>query len=139
MAKDELKLKWNWKVFWIVVLVILWLTTSYSYIGLENEYNNYQTEVQKQISDLQLELTREAGNINSNYDCYERGTKECYDIGSVDCYDKGTIGEVQDKLSEFLLTHDCYDRGYFANKFCYDQPCSTSTCQSGYRLACVQN
>ena len=114
------KKKWDWKIFWIIILVILLAIVSYS-------YGNYQQEVQNMLSELELNLTREYANL----DCYDRGTVECYDIGSV--------GEVEDELEEFLRTHDCYDRGYFANKFCYDEQCTTITCEAGYSLVCIQN
>ena len=134
--KDKIYLKWNWKVFWIIVLAFLWILTSYAYIALEDEYNSYQQEVQRQISELQLELTKELGDVQSNYDCYERGTKECYDMGTVDCFVKGSVGEAEDKLEEFLRTNDCYERG---TVYCYNEPPITSTCEEGYELRCVQN
>jgi len=100
--------KWNWKIFWIVLLVILLVITSYSYVRLKSEYNTSQQEAQKTFSELQLNLTKETG-------------------------------KAEDKLEDFLRTHDCYERGYFANKFCYDQQCATPTCQEGYKLVCIQN
>ncbi len=88
--KDEKKFRWNWKTFWIILLVILLVIVSYS-------YRNYQREVEDALHELELNLTKKYANL------------------------------------------DCYERGYFTNKFCYDKPCITQTCESGYRLACIQN
>jgi len=88
--KDEIHIKWNWKIFWIILLVILLAIVSYS-------YGNYQQEVQDTLHELELNLTKEYANM------------------------------------------DCYERGYFTNKFCYENPCITQTCESGYRLTCIEN
>jgi hypothetical protein len=139
----EIHMKWDWKAFWIVILILLIVAMSLGYSSLEEEYKTYQQNSQKQITALQLDLTKASGDIKSNYDCYERGTKECYDIGSVDCFTKGSIGEAKDKLDEFLLTHDCYERGsmqcYDKSLYCYDKQCTTPTCNEGYSLRCFQN
>ncbi len=110
------KKKWDWKIFWIIILLILLAIASYS-------YGNYQQEVQNMLSELELNLTREYANL----DCYEKGTVT------------GAFEEAEDIIQDYLLTHDCYERGYFANKFCYDEPCTTITCEEGYSLVCIQN
>ena len=130
--KDEIKVKWDWKIFWIIILILALFIVSYDLVELEDSYN-----------ELLLNVTRMAGEFDSNFDCYERGTKECYDVGSVDCYVKGNVGKAEDKLEEFLRNNDCYERGtvqcYDKRSYCYDTPQITTTCESGYSLVCVQN
>jgi len=56
----EKKRKWDWKIFWIVILVIyaVYISTAYS---------SYQQEAQQVLN-----------NYSSNYDCYPRGTIQDY-------------------------------------------------------------
>ena len=86
MAKKKLKFKWDWKIFFIILFLLLWLFMGYSYGGLEREYQAYQDKVEAEIYELALNLTGEYANM----DCYERGTVDCYE-GQVFCYDEPKI------------------------------------------------
>lgn len=80
MAKNnrEIEFKWSWKTFFIVLLIIFLFAMSYSYTLLEDEYKNYQQEVQNNLHELELNITRTASELDSKYDCYEKGSVYCY-------------------------------------------------------------
>lgn len=85
MEKElKIKLKWDWKIFWIIILILFWIFTSYAYVSLKQEYQDYQKAVENYAYEYELNLTREL----SNFDCFDRGTVDCYEKGTVNCYGK---------------------------------------------------
>ncbi|MCK9568136.1 hypothetical protein M0R72_04250 [Candidatus Pacearchaeota archaeon] len=87
------KFKWDWKIFWIIVLLFFLLKEVYFYSQLTAEYEDYKQKVKdtyyelglnltQTLSEYELNVTRELANL----DCFDRGTVECYDKGTVVCY-----------------------------------------------------
>src|SRR3989344_6934436 len=101
--KEEIGFKWSWKTFIIIILVIWLFLIGYSYTLLEDEYKNYQQEVQKELYEYQLNLTRALSEVQLNlttelskYDCYEKGTAYCYDKPQSTCGEGNTAYCVRD-------------------------------------------
>ncbi len=85
-GKFWVKVKKNWKNILIGILICLFVSSSFSYSQLSQEYNDYQQKIKDYAYELELNLTRSYANM----DCYERGTVECYE-GKVFCYDEPKI------------------------------------------------
>jgi len=130
--KDEIQIKWSWKVFFIILFLGLWIWTAY-------DYSKYEMEVESLIHELELNLTKYTGEFDSNYDCYPRGhfaSLECHEKGTLECFELGTISKLQNELTKFERDYDCYERG---SAYCYDEPRALYNCDTGYSLACVPN
>jgi len=125
----ETKISLNWKNWLIVILVLLLFWIGWKYFSLSDEYDLYKENVQM----ASLNNAVKAGQTASTQDCFDRGTVECYAVG--------TLQKAKDEVNNYLLTHDCYERGkvkcYDSNMYCYSSLQSSSSCQEGYRLACI--
>lgn len=113
MTKEKPKKKWDWKEFWIAILVLIIFFGYLSYNGLSNDYQNYRQNVLLNLSELRANLTE----TMSNYDCYPRGTIP------------GNITNIIANLSNY----DCYQKG---QAYCYTAPQPASLCPNGFRYSC---
>ena len=87
VKKDEIQIKWSWKVFFIILFLGLWLWTAYGSSNLRedskdllNDYNNlvdkYNVEVKQNTGKISIEACNNLNDLQSP--CGEGNTIYCY-------------------------------------------------------------